>query len=249
MEEYDYIESNNTFGKRGFFMMLLILSIVAAYVFAPLLEAEIASESGPGDGLLTYNASRYFFRIDYPENWVKEENNNGFLLNRENGLVAVFTPARKDYPGGDETNEDDAVITRFDNVKVSFFYNVPKDVKSVYGVYSGGAVPVPAFELADFYTKRLENGLLQEGVRSVKITSAARLYDEVETKTQLYCIGFAAESDSGNITGTLYCASRPKAIYAVLVTVSSLSDYAMVNDEVQSVIQSFRLTVLDDENP
>ncbi|MCR5056102.1 MAG: hypothetical protein K6B54_04255 [Clostridia bacterium] len=249
MGENEYIESNNTFGKRGFFMMLLILSVVVAYVFSPLIEAEIAAESGPGEGLLTYNASRYFFRIDYPENWVKEENQNGFLLNKENGLVARFTPARKDYPGGDETDEDDAVLTRYDTVNVSFFYNVPSDVKSVYGVKSGGVNLVPAADLVDFYTERLRTGVLIKGVTGLSITSRAQLYEDEEAKTELYCTKFMAAGDDGSFSGVLYCASRPKAVYAILVTYSSVRDFELVEEEIYPVISSFRMTVLNDENP
>ena len=244
MAEREYIESNNTFGKRAFFMILLMLSVVIAYTLAPVFEKEKAAEAGPGEGLVTYNASRYFFRFDYPKEWITEYGQNGFLLDKESGLVVNLVPAVKVPVAG---NDDDGVVTRYENIKLSFFYNVPSDIGSKYAKDKDGNYPeVPVRDLMDYYTKRLRNGLVPEVGIVTKISYDYVEFEVEDEKTELYAADFTATKDGSSLYGTLYCARRAKAVYAIVLTYKSPYEFMTFSERVLGILSSFRLTVLAD---
>ena len=77
-----------------------------------------------------YNASRYFFRIYYPEDkWKVEGESHGFLMDEESGLVAEMFPliyADPVTPGPDSDPKATAVISfdkiRDDTLTVRYYY-------------------------------------------------------------------------------------------------------------------------------
>ena len=76
-----------------------------------------------------YNASRYFFRIYYPDDWAAEGGQNGFMENEETGLIAELYPLIYQdpvTPAPDADPEATAIVV-FDKVRdpsltVSFYY-------------------------------------------------------------------------------------------------------------------------------
>ncbi len=83
--------------------LVFAVLIIAALIAIPLakgIKKVIRDEEM--EGYNTFNASRYFFRFDYPEEWPAEKETNGFLLDPESGLVCTVSPA--------------------ETVKISFYY-------------------------------------------------------------------------------------------------------------------------------
>ncbi len=76
-----------------------------------------------------HNASRYFFRIYYPDNWQAEGETNGFMMDDKTGLVAILYPlvyADPVTPGPSAGPSATAVVS-FDKVRdksltASFYY-------------------------------------------------------------------------------------------------------------------------------
>lgn len=84
--------------KRNTFLMLIgaVMVLVLAVSFISLFRAEIINEEEEGkpyDSM--YNASRYFFRIFYPNDWDINSDPYGFLLNEKEGLVLEAFPLKK----------------------------------------------------------------------------------------------------------------------------------------------------------
>ena len=75
-----------------------------------------------------HNASRYFFRIYYPDGWQAEGESNGFMLDDKTGLVAILYPLVYADPVTPGPSDDPAATARvvFDKVRdttlTSYFY-------------------------------------------------------------------------------------------------------------------------------
>ncbi|MBQ7445519.1 MAG: hypothetical protein IJS71_06255 [Clostridia bacterium] len=233
-EEY-YSDENIYKRKRIFFLFLFVLVVALAFTWPLLVELERSlTEQGPGEGLVTFNASRYFFRFDHPEDWQTDKSPNGFFLDKDTGLVVTLTPAVK-VKAANEDEED--VVTRHDKVKISFFYHVPDfDPKSA-----------SLDKVMIYYQDKLRSGMLGSSVTVTEISSSVDKTNVGSEQTELYAVDFRGTSaETGSFSGTLYVAKRAKCVYAVVVIKQSLSEYEQFRENIEDVLRSFRLTVLSD---
>ena len=228
-----YPESNNTTGKRAAFMIIFILVVVVALSWPAVIALEKAMEGGPGEGLVTYNASRYFFRFDYPKDWITEREQNGFLLDKDSGLVVELIPATRQEAaaeGGDD------IITRYEGIQLSFYYGVPSEF------YPGN---VTADRVLTYYKDKLRAGMA-DGVYNVDFLSFVDEVNVENENTELISVDFTAYCDGKKINGTMYCAKRNKCVYAITVIHDSYAEYNTFREEIDNILKSFRLTVLSD---
>ncbi len=234
MSDESYRESNNTNGKRTLFLLIFIIVVAVAFSWPAIIALEEAiTDEGPGEGLVTYNASRYFFRFDHPEDWQTEKQQYGFLMNEETGLVVTLTPAVKtENPAG-----GDGITVRHDAVKISFYYNIPEgmDLKNA-----------DLDRVMDYYQDRLRSGLLGKDTGIIQMDSFVDKVNVESEKTELYSVDFRAMRDGESVYGTLYCAKRARNVCAVVLTYTSIAEFETFREEVFDVVRSFRLTVFDD---
>lgn len=102
-------KSNLWSRKRNTFLMLIVIAMIVAISisfisFFRTEEVDETEEITPYDSM--YNASRYFFRVFYPDDWDVNSDPYGFLLDDATGLVLEVFPLRKmaeqtPGPGGD----------------------------------------------------------------------------------------------------------------------------------------------------
>ena len=74
--------------------IVIVMILVLAVSFVSFFKADIIDEEeqAPYDSM--YNASRYFFRVFYPDDWDVSADPYGFLMNEE-GLVLELFPLKK----------------------------------------------------------------------------------------------------------------------------------------------------------
>ncbi len=226
------VKHNNTGGKRFVFLLILVIAVVIAFSWPMVKELERVIEDKPPEGKLTFNASRYFFRYDYPENWAAEKGQGGFLMDRESGLVSVLTPtvATKDMDGVVFS------LQKYDGVKVRFYYLAEDGVD-----YAN----VTLQEVLEIWEKRIREGLISGDYSGFQFTPAD-IINVGSENTDLYSSYFKGYGDEANIYGYVYCAKRPKCCYMVMVTYDKTEEFSMFKSEIEDVVKSFRLTVLAD---
>ena len=224
-------ESNNTNGKRAVFMVIFILIVLLVVSWPAIIELEKAIEGGPEEGYAMFNASRYFFRYYYPEDWITDRETDGFLMNKETGLVGTLVPAVK--LKSNIEGEEDTVI-KFDSILMSFFYADPAEFSPKY------ATPE---RVTEYYRNRLLNGLMPE---LTGVFAGSNIdYDNVGNEnTDLYALDFTGYRNGVKVSGILYCAKREKCIYAITLIYENSADYNRFREEIENTIRSYRLTVL-----
>lgn len=114
-EETVKTKKNNKKGNshlRVAALVFLFLAVVIAISVPVWSRIKRVITETPEEGHTTFNASRYFFRVDYPTEWFVNREQNGFLLDDAKGLVAEISPAAE--------ADGDKVID--ENVKISFYY-------------------------------------------------------------------------------------------------------------------------------
>ena len=90
-------EQNLWIQKKKKIIMLIaavmaVIFLVSFVSFFKTDEVDLPKEYKPYESM--YNASRYFFRVFYPDDWNVNADQYGFLLNEE-GLVLELFPLRK----------------------------------------------------------------------------------------------------------------------------------------------------------
>lgn len=84
--------------KKSFAVLfIIIILVVVSLMVANLVKAWIQAEREKAkkieeETLDMYNASRYFFRVYYPDDWNVLGGTNGFLIDSESGLVLEAFP-------------------------------------------------------------------------------------------------------------------------------------------------------------
>lgn len=117
-------------------------SVLAVVIAALLLIKPIAGRINNAvadevpEGYKTYNASRYFFRFEYPENWLVKTDSAGFgfMYDNDTGLVlkampAEYTgaaPANNDAQESDNTEKEDNLVVD-ETAAVRIYYRDFKD--------------------------------------------------------------------------------------------------------------------------
>lgn len=98
-----------------FFMVgAMTVRYVLNYVdFNEIMESIISSKEVSEKYPNLYNASRYFFRIYYPDNWNAEGGTNGFYMDKETGLICEIYPLKdtEGTPAPSATPDFGTVIT------------------------------------------------------------------------------------------------------------------------------------------
>ena len=84
--------------KRKLFLAVIVVAMLAVLAisfisFFKTEETDDAEEKKPYDSM--YNASRYFFRVFYPNDWDVGSDPYGFLMNADDGLVLELYPLQK----------------------------------------------------------------------------------------------------------------------------------------------------------
>lgn len=77
--------------KTFIFFIVIVMAVAVAVSFIGFFKAEVddaQEETKPYDSM--YNASRYFFRVFYPDDWDVNADSYGFLLNTEGLVLEVF---------------------------------------------------------------------------------------------------------------------------------------------------------------
>ena len=178
------VKHNNTGGKRFVFLLILVIAVVIAFSWPMVKELERVIEDKPPEGKLTFNASRYFFRYDYPENWAAEKGQGGFLMDRESGLVSVLTPtvATKDMVSGDysgfQFTPADIINVGSENTDLySSYFKGYGDEANIYGYVYCAKRPKCCYMVMVTYDKTEEFSMfkseIEDVVKSFRLTVLA----------------------------------------------------------------------------
>ena len=221
--------TNRGSAKRVIFLIIFVLAVALAFSVPLLKKLEDAIDNNPEPGYMTFNASRYFFRVDCPETYIVNKEPNGFLLNRETGLVAEIKPSHV------ETSEDQlAHLDDETGIKVSFFYKASKDT---------GLAELTLSSVTSYFCRQLKTGLLGEDLTGFAF-SDVDIINVGNQNNDLYARDFTLNTGENKYKGTVYCAARPAAVYLICVMYEDGDVYSEYAEEITEMIKTFRLTVL-----
>jgi hypothetical protein len=224
-------QPDHSSAKRIVFLFIFILAVALAFSVPLLKKIESVIDNSPAPGYMTFNASRYFFRVDCPETYVVNKEANGFLLDRETGLVAEIRPSH--------TVASEDLLAHVDDetgIVISFFYKA-SDEAGLAGATLG--------KVAEYYSEALKSGLLRNDYTDF-VFSGVDVINVGNQNNDMYARDFTFADGGGRLSGTFYCAARPAAVYLICVVYEDGDIYAEYADEISEMIRSFRLTVLKD---
>ncbi len=260
-------------GKRIFqrktiiIIMAVVATIVLLLVFLKSCGQEIQEVIMPDDSKLpnTYNASRYFFRIGYPDDWSVESDvgGAGFMCDKEKGIVIKLYPTAEigkatSIPTvSDETGDHNSsggklsIVDEKISTVVNIFY---REIKQGDKVSSDEACRRFMTEFADGIMYANDGFKAEYSFGSISEEKGDReTFYRVDYNCKLYRLaedGSTQESEPiQTVNGELYVVSRSMAYYAVnfetdLSTVSSL--YDEYHKDFKNIINDFRFSVFDD---
>lgn len=263
---------NKFFNKKIFnrktiiILSVLVCIVVIISIFSNSFEDAVKEAVKPDESKLsqTYNASRYFFRVGYSDDWFVEKDEFGFLMDAEKGLVIQMlnkkdveqasgsTQAPVETPAG--TGADVNIENDYTTI-INFFYrqNQPDDVPVI-----------KTLDACKRYMDEFVSGLMygEEYKAEYKFGSITdhkadkEIFSCVTYKCELY--GYVVDANGvktlteepiENFTGEIFAATRNGAYYAVnfettLDTNSKeLSEY---RQDFENILNDFRFSVFDD---
>lgn len=251
---------------------IIILSVIVCIVviialFSNSLRDVVKEAIKPDESKLsqTYNASRYFFRVGYPDDWYVEEDANGFGFKKDNekGLVirmlnkndSAKTVVNSQMPSATDGNTVTEVPTLENDYTtvINFFYRGIKDGEKLSNL-----------DACKRYMDELVAGLMYGDEFEIRYefsdiseyTADNLKFSFVEYK----CMVYAKAGDSENVdfdtaepikvfTGDLYVAARSMAYYAINFETELDSDSAEYTDykkDFMNILNDFRFSVFDD---
>lgn len=262
--------------KRIILVAAVILTVLVAVLLmirpvSNMLDG-MAEEEIPA-GYATYNASRYFFRFDYPEEWVVSTDTSGFgfLSDRDTGLVVTVTPARRiaatagneatagngetaGSPGTPAQQTGETLIPVLDETSsVRFFYRNFEEK------------PLTREEAFRLFTEALTDGSLlgdgEQGLYTLGESSEFTGEHETFLRASYTCERSTAVPDGEDeetpeagagktfFRGEIYVAVRSMACYAVVFESEAKAGGLPISSyvtEFDTMIKSFRFSVFDD---
>ena len=237
--------------------IILAVLLVALLLIRPIsrMLGRVITEEIP-EGYATYNASRYFFRFEYPEEWVVNTDiaGFGFLSDSGTGLVVQLLPAKSVSDDLSDSAEAPGITVTDSSVSVRFYYRNFQDTA------------LSLEEAFREYSDALTGGtLLGDGEDSVYVTGERTEFTgDHET---FYRIEYTCERSISQKTdeeeadapeetvekveyrGELYVAVRSMAYYAVVFEYEAdKSGLPIVpyTTEFDTIIKSFRFSVFED---
>lgn len=242
----------------------IVTVIVILLLFSNSLRDMVKEAVKPDESKLsqTYNASRYFFRVGYPDDWYVEKDANGFGFKSDNdkGIVIrmynsedssvksepITTPANQENP-------EEKLIDNDYSTVINFFYRGITDGKTLTNL-----------DACKKYMDEFAAGIMFDDDINVRyefsdiseFTADNVTFSFVEYKCLVYGKNDDSESADGGssepvkvFTGDLYVASRSMAYYAInFETELDQSDakYSEYRKDFVNILNDFRFSVFDD---
>lgn len=246
----------------------IVTVIVLLLVFSNSLKDAVKEAVKPDESKLsqTYNASRYFFRVGYPDDWFVEDDVNGFGFknNNDKGIVIRMFNADDAEQKSDITNPplptgtDNSVAEQLTeqtdySTVINFFYRGLKEGEVVSGS-----------DACQRFMDEFSSGLMYEDDYAVEykfgnmseFTADNLTFSFVEYTCKVYSYTtdasgqkVASSKPLKTLNGELYAASRSMAYYAVNFE-SELdpanSKYKDYRKDFINILNDFRFSVFAD---
>lgn len=243
--------------------VMVVVFIVSFISYFKIEEERRAEEYKPYDDM--YNASRYFFRIYYPQDWDINTDPYGFLLDEE-GLVMELFPLKKiaATPGVTKTPSPTAKATastspsatvdpragmeRNDDLTVKIYYkeygNLADAIKPTTSAPSASpeASQAKRVELVDLAEYLFDDFKAEKKDAGYNFTAArTQKGDTIE-----FCVlPYTFVKDDIRMTGEMYVASRSMAYYVIYVE-GVTSKFAKYDSVVKNMMYNLKFSVFDD---
>lgn len=262
--------TNKFFNKKIFnrkviiALSVLVCIVVIISIFSNSLEDAVKEAVKPDESKLsqTYNASRYFFRVGYPDDWFVEKDEFGFLLDKDKGLVVQMFN-KKDVEQAAENDPSPSATPADSEVAVS----IEKDYTTVINFFyrqTENEQKIETLDACKRYMDEFVSGLMygEEYKAEYKFGSITEHKADNETfscvtyKCELYGYVVGAngtktltEEPIENLTGEIFATSRNGAYYAANFETSldtnskELSEY---RQDFGNILNDFRFSVFDD---
>lgn len=252
--------------KTIIIIMAIVAVIMLLLVFSESFRETVEDAVLPDESKLsqTHNASRYFFRFGYPDDWVVEGDINGFgfMNDSEKGIVvkaypkAEFEKINADsegiMSGAEEDSEESTSIIKSEEVStvINFFYREISD-----GEISSSKEACENF--VDEFSKAIVN--LESGQMAEYEFSEVTEY--VADNVTFYCVSYTCEiykehTDEGDVqretlntvSGEIYVAARSMAYYAINFETElskKSNEYDSYHKDFINILNDFRFSVFD----
>lgn len=257
------------FNRKTIIIVSAIVSvIVLLLIFSNSLKDVVKEAVKPDESKLsqTYNASRYFFRVGYPDDWFVEEDINGFGFknNNDKGIVIrmyniedadkVSAATKEPSPSGDAAGSTSQSLTESAySTVINFFYRS----------LNNGEV-ISNSDACQRFMDEFSSGLMYGDDYAAEY-SFGSISDFTADNLTFSCVSYTCKvysyttNNSGEkiasatplkvINGELYTASRSMAYYAVNFESEldpSSSEYTDYKKDFINILNDFRFSVFDD---
>ena len=250
--------------KTIIIVSVIVVLAVLLLVFSNTLRDALKEAVKPDESKLTntHNASRYFFRVGYPDDWFVEEDTNGFGFqnDREKGIVVRMFNSKDAQKILTESPAESAVPDGSADGKA-------KDYSTVINFFYRGLrneAPITALDACKKYMDEFASGLMY-GDEYIAEYSFGSITDFLADNLTFSCVAYTCnvyaceKGPNGEkvktgepietLRGELYTASRRAAYYAINFETSlepSSKEYGEYRKDFINILNDFRFSVFDD---
>jgi len=254
--------------KTIIIVSVIVTVIVLLLVFSNSLRDAVQEAVKPDESKLsqTYNASRYFFRVGYPDDWYVEEDANGFGFKNDNDkgiVIRMFNSAdagknvaenqKPSATAGNSMQDQESVIEEDYSTVINFFY---RDIKN--------GETLSNLDACKRYMDEFAAGLMYgDGFKALynfgsisEFTADNLTFSCVAYTCSVYTCTTGANGEEilsqepvKQYVGELYTASRSMAYYAINFETSlekSSSEYTEYRKDFVNILNDFRFSVFED---
>ncbi len=240
------------------FMVMAVRSIVS-YVESDRVSS---SEEGSERYEKKYNASRFFFRLYFPDRWDVNSETNGFWLDRESNLVLELYPSvhvvHTDAPAASPDGAPEGTV-RDESLTAGFYYYEYSDVQKQWMQEHPSEVPPVTEQLTEVINKTDLNllGKIADDVYA-RMTGSfdpnVYTWDESLKTLETTDITFRYftyqyTKDGVAHTADAYIAVRTGNYYVIIydgVSTGEENAYQQNKTEFLSILEEFRFSVFED---
>ena len=243
-------------------IMVMVMSVrsIISYV-----ETNDISSSEEEQGMYKnkYNASRFFFRLYYPDQWYVNADANGFMLDDTKNLVLELYPLvqvlHTDAPTSSPDSETASTMVRDPSLTASFYYYAYSEEQKQWMEEHPSDGPVLSADLTEVESKTdldLLDKITRDVYASMVSTYDAQKYTFKEEfsnyETQDITFGhftYQLKQEDGTYDADVYVAVRASNYYVIVyegLHTEEENAYGTHQKVFKSMLEGFRFSVFDD---
>lgn len=265
-------KEENVWQQRKTTLLYLIILVIVIMVLVMAVRSIVSyvetnntfsSEEEQGDYQNKYNASRFFFRLYYPDQWQVNTDTNGFMLDETKNLVLELYPLiqvlHTEDPQPSQSPDAVSGMVRDESLTASFYYYAYNEEQTQWMKDHPSEGPALSEDLTEIENKTdlaLLEKITQDVYTSMTGTYGGQGYTFGETfsnyeTSDITFRHFTYERKQANdsYTADVYVAVRASNYYVIVyegLYTEEENAYGAHQKEFRSILDAFRFSVFED---